>query len=59
MFSVDILSIQGYELKVASGSPTIKANDKGQLTFYSPKTFELHVMKNDRVHGVIKPGGGN
>jgi hypothetical protein len=60
MYSVNVLIIQGYELKVAKGSPSIKLNEGGKgLTFFSPQNFELHVIKNDRVHGVVTPGGGN
>jgi len=60
MYSVNCMVIKGYELKVASGTPSIKLNENGEgLTFYSPEIFELHVMKNDHCHGVITPGGGN
>lgn len=60
MFSVNVMAIHGYELKVAKGTPSIKTDDKhaGALTFYSTENFELHVMKNGRVHGVLTPGGG-
>jgi hypothetical protein len=59
MYSVNVMIIKGYELKVASGSPIITLNQNGEgLTFYSPETFELHVMKNGHCHGVLTPGGG-
>ncbi len=68
MYSVNFLIIEGYELKVAKGTPIIKKDVKHGsewcnrstecLTFYSPEFFELHVMKNGEVHGIITPGGG-
>jgi len=58
MYSVNILVIHGYEVKVASGTPSIKLNDKGKgLTFYSSENFELHVMKDGQQRGIITPGG--
>lgn len=59
MYSVNVLIIEGYELKVAEGTPSIKLNENGKgFTFFSPENFELHVMKNGHVHGVVTPGGG-
>jgi hypothetical protein len=58
MYEINVLVIHGYELKVASGTPTIKKTaGKESLTFYSPEMFELHILKNGQLHGVLMPGG--
>jgi hypothetical protein len=59
MYSLKVILIFGYEIKIAKGTPTIKKTEgKESFTFYSDEMFELHIMKNGVLHGVLTPGGG-
>ena len=63
MYSVNVTLIPGYEVKVASGTPSILAynaqapSEAPVVTFQSPNYFVLHMIKNDVVLGILTPGG--
>jgi hypothetical protein len=63
MYSVNVTLIPGYEVKVASGNPSIlaynaqKPGEAPVVTFRSENYFVLHAGKNGQRMAVITPGG--
>lgn len=55
MYSVNIGAIEGYEVIVAKGNPTQRA-ENNYTVFESELPFELHITKNGRVLGEVTPG---
>lgn len=62
MYTVNIALLPGYEVKIASGIPSILAFNAQRpgvpvITFQDTNKFVLNLVKNEEVQAIIIPAG--
>jgi hypothetical protein len=61
MYSVNVAHIPGYEIKVVKGTPIVTPLEgkENSFTYASPEFFEINILRNGELHGVLTPGGAD